>query len=140
MRDGPFWNQCVISNSVMLRSCGFYRVYGFYWGIWVGNAQTSQPLPMKPIRTHGPHMKTIIDQLSCSFVRFPYKKERTNTQHQHHVGCGYIKVYPQGRDNNRVIARHEDRDSVIARALARGNLILGTGDPHVAIAPRDELC
>ena len=46
------------------------------------------PLPMKPIRTygshnpHGPHVKTIIDQLSCSFVRFPYKKERTNTQHQ----------------------------------------------------------
>ena len=40
---------------------------------------------------------------------------------------------------NNVIARHEDRDSVIARALARGNLILGTGDPHVAIAPRDDV-
>ena len=35
---------------------------------------------------------------SCSFVRFSYKNERTNSQHQYHVGCGYIKVYPQGRD------------------------------------------
>ena len=40
---------------------------------------------------------------------------------------------------NNVIARHEDRDSVIARALARGNLKRETGDPHVAIAPRDNV-
>ena len=88
--------------------------------IWVGNAQTSQPLPMKPVRTygphnpHGPHVKTILDQLSCSFVRFPYKKERTNSQNHHHVDCGYIKVYPQGRDNNRVIARRVMPDVAIS--------------------------
>ena len=61
-------------------------------------------------------------------------------------GDPHVAIAPLG---DVYTARHceegDDRDSVIARALARGNLIRSnissetTGDPHVAIAPRGDV-